>query len=109
MDVEPVITFHGMSVDAALENEVNERITHLERYCDHIVACRVVFEKPHDNHSGDGTYRVRVEATVPPNHDLVVEKQSAGNHNRETLGQTMRDAMKAMEARLKKLRGKQEG
>ncbi|MFW5846262.1 MAG: HPF/RaiA family ribosome-associated protein [Planctomycetota bacterium] len=109
MDVDPVVSFHKMEPDRHLEAEAHERVGRLERFCEHIIAARVTFEKQHDHRYGDGTYRVRVELTVPPGHDLVVDKTSSDAHDRLDAGSTMRDAMKAMEARLKKLRGKQQG
>jgi cold shock CspA family protein len=69
------ITFRGLSHDAALEDEVRERVSWLEQFYTGIVRCRVLVEVPH-RHRHDGRhFHVRIEVTVPGGAPIVVSHE----------------------------------
>lgn len=57
-----------------IEDLVRRRAEKLERYCGDIVGCRVTIEQPHKNISAGNPFRVQVDLTIPPGHELVVRK-----------------------------------
>src|SRR4051794_33028801 len=77
MDVPIQITVHDVP-DARLaqvEEKIRRRAEKLERFCDHIVSCRVAIDRPHRFETSGNPYRMRIEVSVPPGHDIVVRKE----------------------------------
>jgi len=44
------ITFRHMETSPSLEAVVRERAQKLEKFCDEIIGCQVMFEAPHQQH-----------------------------------------------------------
>ncbi|QQP89319.1 ribosome-associated translation inhibitor RaiA [Skermanella sp. TT6] len=59
------ITFKNLDPSPALKARIGEKAAKLERFCEHIVACRVVVERPHGNRQQGNLYQVTVGMTVP--------------------------------------------
>lgn len=98
MQVPLELSFHGVQRSDWSEQNIRERTTRLERFCDNITACRVAVENPHSGHQN--RYRVRIEVTIPPNHDLVADKEMTEEGNTD-LRTVIRNAFDVMERQIK--------
>jgi ribosome-associated translation inhibitor RaiA len=94
---------------AEIEERVRLRAEKLERYCDHIMSCRVAIERPHRAEASGNPYRVRIDLTVPPGHELVVRKEPGDNDLQSDLITVVNGAFEAAERQLKALVEKQRG
>ena len=69
------VTFRGFTPDAAIEQDVRERVSWLEQFYAGIVRTRVLVEVPH-RHRHDGRhFHVRIEVTVPGGPPMVVSHE----------------------------------
>ena len=109
MQVPLNVTFRNICKDAAIENLIEKQSAKLERVCDHIVSCRLAVEKPQEHQKSGNSFRVRIDVTVPPEHELVVTREAGEGDLHEQLPTVIRDAFGAMRRRLKKLVEKQHG
>jgi cold shock CspA family protein/ribosome-associated translation inhibitor RaiA len=106
----PVITsFRNLRKSPAIEDLIHKQAAKLERVCDHIVSCRIAVEKPQEHQKSGNPFRVRVDVTVPPEHELVVTRESSEGDLHEQLSTVIRDAFGAMRRQLRKLVEKQHG
>ena len=108
MQIPLELTFHNMDRSDAVEANVRERASKLERYFDRIIGCRVVVEAPH-KHSHKGiVYEVRIDISVPGK-EIVVNRSGAKNHAHEDVYVAVRDAFSAaarqLEDHARKTRG----
>lgn len=92
MKVPPEITYRGVEKTAALETLINEKIAKLERVCDHISSCHIAVEKSQDRPRGQSPYRVRLDITVPPSHELFAESSMSDRTQYAELDTIVRDA-----------------
>jgi cold shock CspA family protein/ribosome-associated translation inhibitor RaiA len=109
MQVPLNVTFRNVLKDAATENLIRNQAAKLERVCDHIVSCRLAVEKPQEHQKSGNSFRVRIDVTVPPEHELVVTREAGEGDLHERLPTVIRDAFGAMRRRLRKLVEKQHG
>ncbi|HEY2800705.1 MAG TPA: HPF/RaiA family ribosome-associated protein [Chthoniobacterales bacterium] len=97
------ISYRGVDKSDQLEELIRNKATRLDRFCDHISRCDVVVEQPnHTQHFGN-PFRVRIDVTVPPGHELVADERQAEHEMHEPLSKVINDAFKAMERQLKTL------
>jgi hypothetical protein len=69
------VTFRGLARDAALEDDVRERVAWLEQFYAGIVRCRVLVEVPH-RHRHDGRhFHISIEVAVPGGPPVVVSHE----------------------------------
>ncbi|MBD0314135.1 MAG: ribosome-associated translation inhibitor RaiA, partial [Microcoleus sp. T3-bin5] len=73
MKVPPEITYRNVDKTNALDTLVEEKIAKLEQFCNYISSCHIAIEKIHDRPRSGSPYRVRIDLTVPPGHELVAE------------------------------------
>jgi cold shock CspA family protein/ribosome-associated translation inhibitor RaiA len=92
-----------------VEERVRQRAGRLERFCDHIISCRVGIERPHAHETSGNPFRVRVEVTVPPGHDVVVRSEPGDNDLHTDLLTVINGAFEAAERQLKDLVDRQQG
>jgi len=109
MQVPVTLTFRNVHKNAALEDLVHRQAAKLERACDHIVSCRVAVEKPQEHQTSGNSFRVRLDVTVPPEHELVVKREAGEGDLHEQLPTVIRRAFGAMRRQLRKLVEKQHG
>ena len=69
------VTFRGLDVSDALEEEIRERVTWLEQFYPGIVRCRVVLDRPHKHRHDGRHFHVRIELTVPERDPIVVSHE----------------------------------
>jgi len=100
MTNEIQVVFHNIDQSNAIMEAVNKKITKLERYCDQILAGRVVLDSPHNNHHKGKVYSVSLELRTPTK-EIIVNQDQHDNHAHEDLYVAIRDAFNAAERQLK--------
>src|SRR5438874_10890630 len=73
------ITYRGLKKSQGIEQLVLEKATRLDKFCDHISRCDVAIEQPNHTHKKGNQFRVRIDVTVPPGHELVAEEKQIDN------------------------------
>jgi cold shock CspA family protein len=71
-----LIAFRNTETDPHLEAAVRRRAEQLDRFCDHIMGCRVLVDVPHKHHKHGNQYHVRLDITVP-GEEIVVNREAA--------------------------------
>lgn len=108
MTNEIQVVFHNIDQTESINDAVNKRIQKLERYCDDIIAGRVVLDSPHNNHHKGRVYSVGLEIHTP-NKEVRVNQEQHDNHAHEDLYIAIRDAFNAAERQLKSVDKKHRG
>ena len=101
------ITYRGLEKSEGIESLVVEHAGRLDKFCDHINRCDVAIEQPNHAHQKGNPFRVRIDVTVRPRHELVAEEEGADNGTHEPLRKVIHDAFKTMERQLRHLVEKQ--
>jgi ribosome-associated translation inhibitor RaiA len=109
MQVPLQTSFRGVRKSTAIEDLIRDQAAKLERVCDHIVGCRIAIEKPQKHQKSGNPFRVRIDVTVPPEHELVVTREASEGDLHEQLPTVLRNAFGAMRRQLTKLVEKQHG
>jgi cold shock CspA family protein len=91
MQVPPEITYKGINGIAETDVLLQQQIARLERVCDYIVSLHVAIEKEQGRHQLGNPYRVRIDIRVPPNHEIVVKRQSIFHTDTRPPGKTDED------------------
>ena len=94
------IVFHNIDQSTSISDAVNKRISKLQRFCDRILACRVVLDSPHKYHHKGKVYSVGLEIHTPSK-EVRVNQEQHDNHAHENLYVAIRDAFNAAERQLK--------
>jgi cold shock CspA family protein/ribosome-associated translation inhibitor RaiA len=109
MNIPLEIRFKGIGKTKEINNLIEEKAGKLERICNYISSCRVAVEKP-QRHQRSGTpYRVRIDITVPPGHELVARREPSHGDVHQELAAEIREAFEAAERQLKELVDRQRG
>jgi ribosomal subunit interface protein len=90
-----------------LEELIRVKTEKLERVCDHIAGCHVSVEKPQDHVKSGTPYRVRIDLTVPPSHEIVAKQEPGQGEKHDELDTVIRNVFHKAERQLKKLVSKQ--
>ncbi|MEC8587309.1 MAG: ribosome-associated translation inhibitor RaiA [Pseudomonadota bacterium] len=99
------IVFHNIEQSTSISDAVNKRISKLQRFCDRILAGRVVLDSPHNNHHKGKVYSVGLEIHTPSK-EVRVNQEQHDNHAHEDLYVAIRDAFNAAERQLKAIHKK---
>lgn len=103
MKIPPEITYRGVDKTNAIETLIQEKIAKLEQVCDHISSCHIAIEKIHDRPRGSSPYRVRLDITVPPSHELVAESNGGDRNQYAPVDTVIRDAFSMAWRQLREL------
>ena len=103
MNVPLELTFRGLEKTESIEALIREKAARLERFCDRLSSCRVVVEKPQAHQDRGAGFRVRVDMTVPPGHELVAHRGPTEGDLHEELQHLVRETFAAAERQLKEL------
>lgn len=103
MNVGLELSVQGVGRDPELESLVREQVAKLEKVCDQLSSCRVAVERPHQHERSGSPFRVRVEMTVPPGHDLAVVSNPLDHDMHENLSTVVIATFKVARRRLQKL------
>ena len=97
------VTYRGVAKSDEIETLVRAKAEHLDKFCDHISRCDVIIEQPNHAQQSGSPFRVRIDVTVPPGHELVADERPTEHDRHEPLTKLINDAFKAMERQLKEL------
>ncbi|MBE9055067.1 MULTISPECIES: HPF/RaiA family ribosome-associated protein [Sphaerospermopsis] len=103
MKIQPEITYRNLDKSEAIDNLVHEKIAKLENICNYINSCHIAIEKIHDRPRSGSPYRVRIDLTVPPGHELAAEKNPGEGVQYQPLDAVVRETFDAMRQQLVKL------
>lgn len=103
MQIAPEVTYRNVPKTDAVESLVQEKIGKLEQFCNYMNSCRVAVEKAHEHPNSGSPYRVRIDITVPPSHELVVSRNPGEGNQYDPLETVIRDAFEAARRQLVEL------
>ncbi len=109
MQIPPEITYRHVPKRTDLEVRIRQKVAKLERFCDHIIGCRVALERPQRHQRSGNPYRVRIDVTVPPGHEIVVSCDPQKSEMHDDLEVVVNRAFKAAARQLKALVARQRG
>ena len=101
MRVPLKITFRNVRKTPDIEALIGKQTAKLERVCNHIVSCRMAIEKPQEHQRTGNPFRVRIDVTVPPQHELVVIREASEGDLHERLPTVLRGAFGVMRRQVK--------
>ncbi len=107
MQIPLDVTYRNVNKTDALETLIRDKVDKLEEVCDHIMSCHIAVEKVHENPSSGSPFRVRIDMTVPPGHELAVSKNPSEGVQHTPLETVVRDAFEAARRQLTELTQKQ--
>ena len=94
------IVFHNIDQSTSVSDAVNKRVSKLQRFCDRIIAGRVVLDSPHNNLHKGKIYSVGLEIHTQYK-EVRVNQDQHDNPAHENLYVAIRDAFNAAERQLK--------
>jgi cold shock CspA family protein len=109
MRVPLEISFKGIANTTEIENLIRSKVSKLERVCSYITSCRVAVEKRQEHQRVGNPYRVRIDMTVPPGHELVVRREPTQGDMHDPLEVVVKHAFDTAARRLQKLVKLQQG
>lgn len=109
MQLPLVISYRGVEKTEAVDNLIRKKASKLDRFCDHITSCRVSIEKGQVHQRRGNPHRVRIDITVPPQHELIAEFGNTEGDIHKPLEQVIRQTFDAAGRQLSKLNAKQRG
>lgn len=89
------INFRNLERDVEIEADVRRHAEKLNEFCDDILGCRVVVERPHVHQRQGQLFQVRIDVTLP-GRELVVNHTPEEAHQHEDIHVAIRDAFDAM-------------
>ena len=107
MQLPVEITYRGLEKTDEIDRMVVAKAARLDKFCDHITRCDVAIEQPNHAHKTGNPFRVRIDVTVPPGHELVAEDSETADDSFQPLEKAIHDAFKTMERQLRHLVEKQ--
>lgn len=109
MNVPLEIAFKGIRRTEEIEALIREEASRLEKVCDYISSCRVIVEKPQQHQDVGNPYRVRIDMTVPPGHELVVKREPSKGDMHDPVEIVLKRAFDTAVRQLRKLAEQQRG
>jgi ribosome-associated translation inhibitor RaiA/cold shock CspA family protein len=89
------ITFKNIETSPAVEARIRQEAAKLERFAGRIGHCRVVIETPHRRQRQGKIFRVSINLTLPPRHEIAIGRERRQNQSHEAIGVAIRDAFDA--------------
>jgi cold shock CspA family protein/ribosome-associated translation inhibitor RaiA len=109
MNVPLELSFRRIEKSADLESLIREKVEKLEQMCDYLSSCRVSVDRIQHTPSRGSPYRVRVDLTVPPNHEVVATREPGEGEADDVLASIIREVFDAAQRQLKELVQRQRG
>jgi len=103
------ISFKGIEHTDEIEALIRDEGDKLDRVCNYLISCRVAVEKPQRHQEVGNPYRVRIDMTVPPGHELVVRREPSKGDMHDPLDIVIKRAFAAAARQLQKLVEQQRG
>ncbi|KPJ58235.1 MAG: hypothetical protein AMJ42_03620 [Deltaproteobacteria bacterium DG_8] len=109
MKVPLKISYRNVQKTEDIDELIREKCTKLEQICSYITSCRIAIERPQEHQQIGNPYRVRLDITVPPGHELVVKRGVSKGEMHEELAFVIRKVFNSARRQLRKLTEKQRG
>jgi cold shock CspA family protein len=109
MRVPLEIAFKGIEHTDEIDTLIREGTEKLERVCHYLTSCRVAVEKRQQHQEVGNPYRVRIDMTVPPGHELVVKREPSKGDMHDPLEIVVKHAFDSAARQLRKLVERQRG
>jgi cold shock CspA family protein/ribosome-associated translation inhibitor RaiA len=109
MKVPLGIAFKGIKHTDEIEALIREEVDKLERACRYMSSCRVAVEKRQQHQEIGNPYRVRIDMTVPPGHELVVRREPSKGDMHDPLDVVIKHAFASAVRQVRKLVEQQRG
>jgi cold shock CspA family protein len=103
------IAFKGIEHTDEIDALIREEADKLERACHYMSSCRVIVEKRQQHQEIGNPFRVRIDMTVPPGHELVVKREPSKGDMHDPLEIVIKHAFNAAARQLRKLVEQQRG
>jgi cold shock CspA family protein len=103
MRVPLEIAFKGIEHTDEIEALIREEADKLERVCNYMMSCRVAVENRQQHQEVGNPYRVRIDMTVPPGHELVVRREPSKGNMHDPLEIVIKHAFTSAARQLRKL------
>ena len=103
MKIPLEIAFKGIEHTDEMEALIREEADKLERVCNYMISCRVAVEKRQQHQEVGNPYRVRIDMTVPPGHELVVKREPSKGDMHDPLEIVIKHAFNSAARQLRKL------
>jgi hypothetical protein len=97
------VTFKGIQKTKALEDLIYEKTAKLEQICSHMTSCRITVGIANQHQRTGSSFRVNIDLTIHPGHELVVKHKSSEVDLHDQLPHVLRDAFNAADRQLKEL------
>ncbi len=97
------ISYRNVNKTEALESLIHEKTEKLEQVCDYMTSCRVAVEEIQKHQRSGNPFRVRVDITVPPGHEIVAKKEPGEEEMHKQLPTVIRDTFDAARRQLQEL------
>ncbi len=95
------ITWRGVEPNTRVNAFIERRAAHLERFA-RMNRCSVAIEREHEHPQFGSGWRVRLNITLPPGHELAVARESWQGSVRDDLYSVVKDAFTAARRRLQR-------
>ena len=103
MKVPLEIVFKGIAHSEEMEALIRAEADKLERVCHYMIRCRVAVEKRQQHQEVGNPFRVRIDITVPPGHELVVKREPSKGDMHDPLDIVIKHAFQSAARQLQKL------
>lgn len=108
MQIPLDITYRDVEKSPALDDLIRSKANKLEDVCDHIMGCHIAVERAHVHPDHGSPFRVRLDLTVPPGHEIAVTKNPGQGVQYDSVESVIRDAFDAARSQLQALTEKQQ-
>ncbi|HEY3351744.1 MAG TPA: HPF/RaiA family ribosome-associated protein [Polyangia bacterium] len=109
MKVPLEISYRWVEKSAALDEQIRREVARLERVCEYISSCRVSVELPREHVRTGNPFRVRVDMTVPPGHELCARQEPGEGKTHDAVQTVVKETFDAARRQLEKLVRRQRG
>lgn len=103
MKIPLEIAFKGIEHTDEVEALIREEADKLDRVCNYLMSCRVAVERRQQHQEVGNPYRVRINMTVPPGHELVVKREPSKGDMHDPLPIVIKHAFTSAARQLRKL------
>ncbi|MBD3379853.1 MAG: hypothetical protein GF408_05255 [Candidatus Omnitrophica bacterium] len=76
MKVPLELSFRDVPHSEEIKQMVREKAAKLDEFCDHLNSCRVAVEKTQKHQDTGNPYRVRLDMTIAPGHEIAVRRET---------------------------------
>lgn len=94
------ISFHNLDRSDSIENRIRKEAEELDRFCEHVMSCRVVVDVPHRHHVTGNVYQVRLDIKVPGEEIAVIHEPAVHDPFYKNIDVAIRDAFASAARRL---------